>query len=108
MTGFADDWDPDRAVQFGTQWVERKYLADSLIDVDDLVTVVDSLLRHGGSLSLHSVTVAPRRTVGLAHLPDLADVAPAAVDGHDGRGPIRTGRSAWWGEALVAESDACL
>ena len=39
----------------------RKYLSDSLIEVEELVTVVDSLVRHGGSLSLPSVTVAPRR-----------------------------------------------
>jgi NAD(P)-dependent dehydrogenase (short-subunit alcohol dehydrogenase family) len=62
MTGFANDWDPDRAVQFGTEWMARKYLSDSLIEVDELVTVVDTLVRHGGSLSLPSVTVAPRTT----------------------------------------------
>jgi NAD(P)-dependent dehydrogenase (short-subunit alcohol dehydrogenase family) len=62
MTGFANDWDMDRAVEFGTKWAERKYLSDSLIEVDELVTVVDSLIRHGASLSMHSVTVAPRTT----------------------------------------------
>jgi NAD(P)-dependent dehydrogenase (short-subunit alcohol dehydrogenase family) len=62
MTGFANDWDPERAVQFGTEWMARKYLSDSLIEVDELVTVVDTLVRHGGSLSLPSVTVAPRAT----------------------------------------------
>ena len=62
MTGFANDWDPDRAVQFGTEWMARKYLSDSLIEVEELVTVVDTLVRHGGSLSLPSVTVAPRTT----------------------------------------------
>jgi NAD(P)-dependent dehydrogenase (short-subunit alcohol dehydrogenase family) len=62
MTGFANDWDPDQAVAFGTQWVERKYLSDSLIDVEDLVAVVDSLVRNGGSISVPSVTVAPRLT----------------------------------------------
>ena len=60
MTGFADDWDQDRAVHFGTQWMERKYLSDRLIEVEELVTVVDSLVRHGGSMSMPSVTVAPR------------------------------------------------
>ena len=28
MTEFAKDWDQDRAVQFGTQWMDRKYLSD--------------------------------------------------------------------------------
>lgn len=71
MTGFADDWDPTRAIEFGTKWAERKYLSDSLIEVDELVTVVDSLLRHGGSLSVPSVTVAPRTTPGSAPPPTL-------------------------------------
>jgi NAD(P)-dependent dehydrogenase (short-subunit alcohol dehydrogenase family) len=63
QTGFANGWDLERFVQFHAQWTERKYLADSLIEVDELVAVVDSLLRHGGSLSLPSVTVAPRTSL---------------------------------------------
>jgi NAD(P)-dependent dehydrogenase (short-subunit alcohol dehydrogenase family) len=69
MTGFADNWDPDLAVEYGTKWVERKYLSDSLIEVEELVSVVDSLIRHGDSLSLHSVTVAPRTVPGAAQSP---------------------------------------
>jgi NAD(P)-dependent dehydrogenase (short-subunit alcohol dehydrogenase family) len=69
MTGFADDWDMDLAVEYGTKWVERKYLSDSLIEVEELVSVVDSLIRHGDSLSLHSVTVAPRTVPGAAGSP---------------------------------------
>jgi NAD(P)-dependent dehydrogenase (short-subunit alcohol dehydrogenase family) len=60
MTGFADGWDPELAAHFYPQWMARKYLADSLIEVDELVTVVDSLLRRGTSISIPSVTVAPR------------------------------------------------
>jgi NAD(P)-dependent dehydrogenase (short-subunit alcohol dehydrogenase family) len=71
MTGFADDWDPDRAMEFGTKWAERKYLSDSLIEVEELVTVIDSLVRHGESLSLHSVTVAPRTVPGAPPPPKL-------------------------------------
>ena len=66
MTGFANEWDPDRFMAFHSHWSERKYLSDSLIEVDELVTVVDSLVRHGGSLSLPSVTVAPRNTASPA------------------------------------------
>ncbi len=71
MTGFANDWDTDRAIAFGTMWAERKYLSDSLIEVDELVTVIDSLIRHGESLSLHSVTVAPRTVPGAPPPPKL-------------------------------------
>jgi len=60
MTGFANGWDPELAAHFYPQWMARKYLADSLIEVDELVTVVDSLVRHGTSISIPSVTVAPR------------------------------------------------
>ena len=71
MTGFANDWDPDRAIEFGTKWAERKYLSDSLIEVEELVTIIDSLIRHGESLSLHSVTVAPRTVPGAPQPPKL-------------------------------------
>jgi NAD(P)-dependent dehydrogenase (short-subunit alcohol dehydrogenase family) len=60
MTGFANDWDVDLAAELGADWVARKYIAGSLIDVDHLVTVVDAIIRGGRSMSLPSVTVAPR------------------------------------------------
>lgn len=60
MTEFANGWDAERVPEFYNQWAARKYLSDSLIEVDELVTVVDSLIRHGGSLSVPSVTVTPR------------------------------------------------
>jgi NAD(P)-dependent dehydrogenase (short-subunit alcohol dehydrogenase family) len=71
MTGFANEWDPDLFMQFHTHWSARKYLSDSLIEADELVTVVDSVIRHGQSLSLHSVTVAPRTVPGAAPPPQL-------------------------------------
>jgi NADP-dependent 3-hydroxy acid dehydrogenase YdfG len=60
MTGFADDWDHDLAVEFGGIWVARSYIAGSLIAVDELVNAVDAVLRSGSSVSMPSVTVAPR------------------------------------------------
>jgi hypothetical protein len=66
MTGFANDWDPDRFMEFHPEWAARKYLAESLIEVDELVNVVDALIRHGGSLSVPSLTVAPRNTAAPA------------------------------------------
>jgi NAD(P)-dependent dehydrogenase (short-subunit alcohol dehydrogenase family) len=71
MTGFANEWDTDRAIEFGTKWAERKYLSDSLIEVEELVSVIDALIRHGDSLSLHSVTVAPRTVPGAPPPPTL-------------------------------------
>ncbi len=59
-TEFANAWEVERVPEFYDQWSARKYLSDSLIEVDELVTVVDSLIRHGSSLSVPSVTVTPR------------------------------------------------
>ena len=62
MTGFTNDWDPELAVELGTIWVERKLISGSLIAVEQLVDVVDAVVRAGSSLSMPSVTVAPRPT----------------------------------------------
>ena len=41
-------------------WSARNYLSGSLIDVEQLVAVIDAVLRGGATLSIPSVTVAPR------------------------------------------------
>jgi NAD(P)-dependent dehydrogenase (short-subunit alcohol dehydrogenase family) len=60
MTEFANGWDTDLAAEFGMVWFNRNYLAGVLIDVEELITAVDAVLRSGASLSMPSVTVAPR------------------------------------------------
>ena len=60
QTGFADGWDPDLRVEFGSVWYSRGYVAGALIEVDELVSAVEAILHGGASLSLPSVTVAPR------------------------------------------------
>ena len=60
MTEFASGWDTDLAAELGQDWVARKYLSGALIDVEHLVQVVDAVVRGGASMSLPSVTVAPR------------------------------------------------
>jgi NAD(P)-dependent dehydrogenase (short-subunit alcohol dehydrogenase family) len=59
-TEFAKDWNPDLAAKFVPGWLERGYLSGCLIAVDELVSVVDAVLRGGASLSMPSVTIAPR------------------------------------------------
>lgn len=59
-TEFADGWDPDLAAELGTDWVTRGYLSGSLIEIDELIGVVDTVLRAGATLSMPSLTVAPR------------------------------------------------
>lgn len=60
QTGFTTGWDPELAAELAPIWVERRYISGSLIAVDDLVGVVDAVLRGGATLSMPSVTVAPR------------------------------------------------
>jgi NAD(P)-dependent dehydrogenase (short-subunit alcohol dehydrogenase family) len=60
MTQFANGWNPELALELGQVWVARGLLSGSLIDVDHLVGVVDAVLRGGASLSIPSITIAPR------------------------------------------------
>ena len=60
MSGFADGWDPELAMELAPVWMERNLMRSALIEVEELVDVVDRVLRSGSSLSLPSVTVAAR------------------------------------------------
>jgi NAD(P)-dependent dehydrogenase (short-subunit alcohol dehydrogenase family) len=61
MTGFASDWDMDVLMEFHPIWTARGLIAGTLIDVEHLVTAVDAVLRGGASMSIPSITLAPRR-----------------------------------------------
>jgi NAD(P)-dependent dehydrogenase (short-subunit alcohol dehydrogenase family) len=60
MTHFANDWDPELAGELGVHWIEHHLIAGCFIDVDELCSSVDSLLRSGPSLSIPTIVVAPR------------------------------------------------
>jgi NAD(P)-dependent dehydrogenase (short-subunit alcohol dehydrogenase family) len=60
MTEFPTGWDPDLAAEMGSIWAARNYLSGSLLDVEDLVRALDTVLRCGGTASVPSITVAPR------------------------------------------------
>src|SRR5438477_8041896 len=57
---FASEWDFDLMGEFHPIWEQRGLLAGCFIDVEDLVTAVDSVLRTGQSLGTQSITLAPR------------------------------------------------
>src|SRR4051794_30722152 len=57
---FPLEWDTDLAMEMYPVWSARNYLSGSLIDVEHLIDVVDGVLRGGATLSIPSVTVAPR------------------------------------------------
>jgi NAD(P)-dependent dehydrogenase (short-subunit alcohol dehydrogenase family) len=63
QSSFNVDWDPELAAELAPGWVTRGLISGCLIDVDELITVVDALLRSGASMSVPSITVAPRPAV---------------------------------------------
>jgi NAD(P)-dependent dehydrogenase (short-subunit alcohol dehydrogenase family) len=60
MTEFANAWDPALAVEMGTIWSSRQYIVGSLLEVEELVSVVDTVLRSGASACIPTVAVVPR------------------------------------------------
>ncbi|MGB7051760.1 MAG: SDR family oxidoreductase [Acidimicrobiales bacterium] len=60
MTEFNAAWDPGLAAEVAPIWMARHYLAGSLMDVDELVRVVDTVLRCGPTATIPSVVVVPR------------------------------------------------
>ncbi len=60
MTEFANGWDPDLAAELFPTWIERNLLTGTLIDVDEVVRVIDSVLRCGATATIPSVTITPR------------------------------------------------
>ena len=62
-TQFSEGWNHDLIGEVVPIWAARQYLSGTMMDVERLVAVVDSVLRHGATLSVPSITVAPRHVV---------------------------------------------
>jgi NAD(P)-dependent dehydrogenase (short-subunit alcohol dehydrogenase family) len=60
LTEFADRWDQDVAAEVFPVWLARNYLSGTMLDVDELVRVVDAVLRCGASATIPTVAVVPR------------------------------------------------
>jgi NAD(P)-dependent dehydrogenase (short-subunit alcohol dehydrogenase family) len=60
MTEFANGWDTELAIEMGTIWSARQYIVGSLLDVEELISVVDAVLRCGASACIPAVAVVPR------------------------------------------------
>lgn len=60
MTEFSADWDKTLAADVFPIWMARNYLSGSLLDVEDLVQVIDTVVRCGASAAIPSVAVVPR------------------------------------------------
>lgn len=60
-TEFNADWDEDLAAELFPVWLARNFLSGSLLDVDELVRVIESVLRCGAGATIPTVAVVPRR-----------------------------------------------
>ena len=63
QSAFNVDWDPELTAELAPGWVTRGLISGCLIEIDELISVVDTVLRSGASLAIPSVTVAPRPRV---------------------------------------------
>jgi len=60
MPEFANGWDQELAADVMPVWLARHYMSGAFVGIEDLITIVDSLLRQGGGVAIPSVTVAAR------------------------------------------------
>jgi NAD(P)-dependent dehydrogenase (short-subunit alcohol dehydrogenase family) len=60
MPEFANEWDQELAAEVMPVWLARNYMSGAFVGIEDLITIVDSVLRHGGAIAIPSVTVAAR------------------------------------------------
>ena len=61
---FPTEWDGDLAIEVAPIWMERNYMSGSLLDVEELISVVDRVLSCGATAVIPSVAVIPRIVTG--------------------------------------------
>jgi len=59
-TQFNEGWDMEVAAEVVPTWLSRNYIIGNLMDVDRMVAMVHALLKDGATLSVPSITLAPR------------------------------------------------
>lgn len=60
MTEFASAWDQELAAEVYPTWIARNLISGSLLEVEELVKMIDTILRLGASAAIPSVAVVPR------------------------------------------------
>lgn len=63
-TEFASKWDWNLGAELLPEWSKRGLLAGSFVDVEEVVRVVDAVVRSGATASIPTVTIAPRPNDG--------------------------------------------
>ena len=62
-TQFNEGWDVEVATEVVPTWLSRNYIIGALMDVDRMVAMIHALLNDGATLSVPSITLAPRPPV---------------------------------------------
>ncbi len=77
QSGFNVGWDMELATELVPGWIEKGYIGERLIDVDEVITAVATVLRAGTSVSIASVFLAPRPPAPGETVPPLPTPNPA-------------------------------
>ena len=93
MTQFAANWDMNLAAEFATTWVDRRYIAGSLMEVEELVRVLDTVAnffrRNEPSSPVPMIIDRAKRLIAKDFLAVLEDIAPEALAQAKAAGGIR-------------------
>jgi NAD(P)-dependent dehydrogenase (short-subunit alcohol dehydrogenase family) len=60
MSEFPTDWEGELAAEVAPIWMARQYMSGALLDVEELIRVLDNVLRCGATASIPHVSVIPR------------------------------------------------
>jgi NAD(P)-dependent dehydrogenase (short-subunit alcohol dehydrogenase family) len=60
MTEFTTGWDPGLAAELGAVWAASNYVTSALLPVEELVRVVDTVVRAGPAAAIQSVVITQR------------------------------------------------
>jgi NAD(P)-dependent dehydrogenase (short-subunit alcohol dehydrogenase family) len=60
VTGFADAWDPELAMEMVTLWVNRGLVAGQLVPVEELVRTVELILSSDAVTSIPTIVLTPK------------------------------------------------
>jgi len=60
VSGFPGEWDMELAAEMVPIWLARGYMTGTLLEVDELISMVDAVVQRGATVCIPSVTVTPR------------------------------------------------
>jgi NAD(P)-dependent dehydrogenase (short-subunit alcohol dehydrogenase family) len=75
QTGMASGWDLELAAELVPIWMANRLMSGELIDIEEVIEVLDALLRRGGSIRVPSITLtaSPAGTYNPDDLPPMPE-----------------------------------